>query len=378
MNAVDSTSRQSKLLIWFNKKTSQGEINNPYIEAIFYRYLPGRIIFLLGTYASGKTTIANHIKTKSQFADNIIIMGSDYIWAKMIILVLKKRFSKQINFLLKYIKDYETLLLYINQPYLFIACHNNKNSIHTKTQKILQKIYQHKDQLLADISWENYQHCLSSTMVLELQHGKTLLIDTSSQQDFAITYNLIKCQINTVMIYCSPAQLMEHIIEYNHNNINNLTPKIRTFFPFDDYLELYSKTICHVEAIDLIRVDDIEKLDLSFLLIRSQTEIADLLEKNQGIGIVQQDIWRNLLSRIDFKLDNGTQKNDAAIKQKFIIKLFDSKQTTTYITPKQHYQFLLNTGLNNQNIDHQRLTDLIDQTECKDCSITKIKPQQKA
>ena len=204
-------------------------------EMRFYKYFPGRIIFLLGTSSAGKSSIAKYIKDNSITDPNLIkFTGTDVIYYDLFIDCFYKNLPKETEFLFNKIRDVSKIVGYINEPEKFTLDNleylHLRSNVYIRIKTILEKFHDMRDELSSSVEMK-YQYYCAKAIIMPLLQGKTVIIDTIELGSYfqALGHHLIKCKTDTIIVYCSPQNLEKHIVDRNKINIYSYDEKSKKY-----------------------------------------------------------------------------------------------------------------------------------------------------
>jgi|GEM_PF-2462625 hypothetical protein len=337
-----------------------------YNEMRFYKYLPGKIIFLLGTSSAGKSSIVKYIKENSIMDANLLVStGTDLVICNLIIGSFLEKSPRNMKFLLNQIGTYNRIKIkeYIEEPEKFTLDLDSlnlslKNSTRVKT--ILVKFHNMRREVLSD-AWTQYPLYCARAIISSLEQRKTIIIDTIELHSFfqPLSFYLIKCNIDTVVIYCPPKKLEEHIIQRNKIGIQHFHfSELRFFFPFKQYSDIYMITSNKEQAIDKITLLDIQSIDANAKVGFLKSYILELQIENKHT--LRNKIWQNLLLEIDSIISEPRTSRDLLKKQSLIDEWLLPKENAVYIKPKCLYQMFLNSGILDTVDCGKRILTIID------------------
>ena len=298
---------------------------------LFYRFLSGRLIFLYGTSTSGKSSIADYIKTKAKANDiDLIVTGGDVAWD---IQTLYRYFSycpSDANLLLHYF-TVDEIGDCIESPVLADKLIAEKSIIYHEAQAIQSAIcrFRAKNSKLLQLflEYSRYPNFCVREFLDALSSGKTVIADTVDIGKFiqVMEKQLLCCRIDVVVVYCPLSQLIKRLCHRNEealksSSLNNARPG--TFF-LEQYAQMYEPSTFPYQAIDIISFSDIVVPEKLTMLCRLTFERYNC----DRFGQYQQESkWENtsILLRKSFGL-------------------YDDKKDKIFIKPKISYHFLVNT-----------------------------------
>lgn len=215
-------------------------------KGIFYKYLPGRIVFVVGTSSAGKTSMIRRVTAGIKNKEDFVFTGTDDISNYALINIVKavlisyKKVSNiiPINLLIDCLGLSPT-----NPPLNCVAKIISNNVAPERRECFFSEIWKPLVDNIEQISCEQYQKIRMSLierqLIQSLVSRKTVIVDAVSIDEFvmALEHNFIKCHIDTVVLYCSPSKVLKHILA---RNAMDAVGELRLFFPFSQYESLYT------------------------------------------------------------------------------------------------------------------------------------------
>ncbi len=274
-----------------------------------------RMIFLLGTSTAGKSSIADYLKNKALFKNReLVIVSSDSVGILQALYSYLRYAPSKLNFLHRYLTNEEIFGVVMNPE--LPATIVNKMNITAKEKVDIQAILDELRTNEATIKQKFYSRsqspCFYSLPILSaLLAGKTIIADVLYPDEFlqVMTSTLLSYNMDTVIVYCPPKQLMERLYERNkaafelkHFNSSRLGA-----FPLEQYTQLYEPTVIATQAIDNLTLADIEipqtipDMYKKFFIHMKQLpisynenqwpEIADLMQCTFGLHTNEDRTW---------------------------------------------------------------------------------------
>ena len=320
-----------------------------YRDNVFYKYVAGNVLFVIGTSSSGKSSIvtklSKHIphEKKGEF----LISGHDNWGENFVLKRLRNKLVGEGGSITK--KDLW---------YCFSAMRvMPRESILARldTDKILKK---HKQLLLSD-EWFNAlsqlqflqfstEEILSSaeSLMLNVANGKNVILDVISFEPFlfALERNFIRCKSYNIYTYSSLRTIKNRIIQRSQESLLTADKKdMRLSLPYDQYLDLY--TSCYFNTGMSLTKKEISP-DFTDILhsIIEGSELSDP-EKNHLMPILKKNedyekYWRKRINlewfpadteviylkpkcpKVDLLLDTSVLSTDDAVS--FILPILNS------------------------------------------------------
>ena len=186
----------------------------------------GTIIVLHGTGSSGKTSISKILHQR--LSNSICISVDDFLWPALI--------QNGIN----------------------------RNLIQKSMPKQEQQrtVLDNLEQLSADLVWfEIFKNLYQQTKLLTEKYSYVILdtvFGTLNQTDFNCFCNETEnCSVFSVLVYCSPLHIAEHVIK--RNSTKKLSENRDIFSHVRHFAKIYKPTPTTDEAIDTISKQELEK-----------------------------------------------------------------------------------------------------------------------
>ena len=224
----------------------EGRIFPIYRDNVFYKYVTGKVFFVIGTSSAGKSSIITKMRKYIPQAkkEEFLISGHDD-WGK--------------NFILKILRNKPTLKgVSITQKdlwYCFSAMRVlPQESILARLDK--DKTLKKHKQLLLSEEWINIfsqlksfpfstEEILSSAekLMLNVVNGKNIILDVISFYPFlfALERNFIRYKSYNIYAYSSFCAIKNRIIERSTKALPTTDKEdMRLSFPYDQYLDLYT------------------------------------------------------------------------------------------------------------------------------------------
>lgn len=300
----------------------------------FYRYCPGRMIVLLGTSSAGKSSIVNSLHQCVQKRD-VIISGTDLINDRFWLSQFRKRVPSGFFCDLLRLVGQESLIDYICYGVYKSASKECKfkESIPASHKKILSSdLWTSAIDNLSMLRAHKSEYASKKIELLEdeickpLIRGKTVLLDVVSLEEVVncLEKSFLKSEFIVTLVYCSPKELFKHVVSRNQNSIFSRVDDFRLFFPFHQYLHLYTVSSLAVDSIDFICKQD-------FLF-----KFSDILPESSQLDSQKRKELGNLLKDNEsFMLPYKEQ----------VLDLWFSTSDYVFIKPKFRYDLLFNTGV---------------------------------
>lgn len=336
---------RSQYLLILSKEEQYSVATALYNEMRFYNYLSGRLIFLVGTSSSGKSSTIQYIQENQPFSsENIIFTGTDAIINDILIERLLAISPKYMHILLKHIKK-NKIIEYVVMPEKFML---DINVLHKKNagqiKIILQELNAIKKEIFANIDTYFQRYC-ERIFITSLVQGKIIIVDTIDINDFLVALGLhfIKCHIDTIIVYCPPKNLAQRIMDRNKVAMQSLIPmELRMTFPFRGYDHLYTPIDLQdkLRAIDQVKLSDLQSIDINADVENLRNYVAKLYVEERNI--LRGRVLADLLLEINALLSAQNINRNRELKQ-WLIDTWFLKTTTIHLMPKFPYQMLLNS-----------------------------------
>ena len=275
----------------------------------------GRIIFLLGTSTAGKSSIADYLKNKAQLKNReLVIVSSDSVGILQMLYSYLRYAPSKLNFLHHYLTNEEIFSIVMNpEP---PATTVNKMNITAEEKTDIQAILDELRMNEAIIKQKFYSrsqspYFYSLPILSTLLTGKTIIADAIYPDEFlqSMASTLLSYNMDTVIVYCPPKQLMERLYKRNEAafELKHFNSSRLGTFPLEQYTQLYEPTVIATQAIDNLTLADIEipqtipnMYKKIFIHIKQLpvsydenqwAEIADLMQCTFGLHTNEDRTW---------------------------------------------------------------------------------------
>ena len=224
----------------------------------FFKYVSGRIIYLLGTSSAGKTSIINELKKQHAETQNLLYTGNDDIWSDFLYEIAPVSFKGKIN-PIDLVYCVNTIFFNLRQGELQDFFENDKV---LKRNKQLLQTKEWLDFIDMDVNTVNsmFRKYLDHVM-LNVIDGKTIILDAISLEEtnYLLESKFIRCQTIFVSVYSPPLTTLSHILKRNSASFESGDLEdLRLFFPFEQYYKLYipssTKTDFVMKKSDLLAI----------------------------------------------------------------------------------------------------------------------------
>lgn len=298
----------------------------------FFTYLPGSICFLIGTSSAGKSSILEYLKQeaiKSSSKTKLLFTGEDICYLNGVVSTIRNlapnRLKKQLNSM-----DSGHLFQYFFTSLGEYVCGSDlmkkydKILLSNEWESLKQKWLSFEETFETNLEKHRYKQTIHA-----LKKGYTIVDDVACIPLYLriMLSNLMVCNINTIVIYCSPEKLLERIIYRNAKDFLHPNKEMRLFFPFHYFRQLY------VPSNDLTAIPVSKSSIKSISFERSIKPYIEAIPK--GHLSADQNTLQKMIT--NWNVFQSPHRH-------YILTHWFKNSDTTHITPAFPYDLILDNG----------------------------------